>query len=90
MIQPNRQLIEMRDKVYRFQCPDCERHWSFHDLTHHKLNNKCRRDPRAENNISVLQKQIARAHNEMGASKHEPAKVAAIENSPKQEMSAQK
>ena len=50
----NRIMSYLLKRVIRINCPVCERHWLYEDYLTHKQRGLCRKDPSADNAISML------------------------------------
>ena len=51
---PNKIMMDLLRTVMVFDCKSCERYWSLDELNNHVLENRCVKDPSANNLISKL------------------------------------
>lgn len=54
MKEPNKTMMQLLTNVIKFECNDCQRHWNYIEFQSHKMQNKCKKDPNAVNNIKLL------------------------------------
>ena len=60
MQRPNKILAFLLQKVIRFDCQDCQRHYSYSEFDDHKKFKRCQPDPTAHNTIDKLKQQLVR------------------------------
>ena len=49
MKEPNKLMMQLMTQVFKFDCENCHRYWSFEDFKMHKVRGLCKQDPRAKN-----------------------------------------
>ena len=54
MKEPNKLMIYLLQKVFKFECKACTRYWSYDEFQTHKLKGNCKKDPNATNYVSKL------------------------------------
>ena len=54
MKEPNKLMIYLLQKVFKFECKACTRYWSYDEFQTHKLKGNCKKDPSANNYVSQL------------------------------------
>lgn len=54
MVPPNKLMMQLLQKLFKFECEKCERYWSYEDYIMHNLQGRCLKEPFAENNVAKL------------------------------------
>lgn len=54
MVAPNKLMMQLLQKLFKFECEDCQRYWSYEDYIMHNLQGRCVKAANADNNVADL------------------------------------